>query len=72
MLNSLPVDDVTIQNKIDEANYAFALNRDVVYELEEDVKAIVGQHVFELLIRQNKPGSTEHTSSAKPVMSYNT
>lgn len=71
-LNSLPVDDATIQRIIDEANYAFALNRDVVHELEEDVKAIVGQHVFELLTRQNKPGSTEQPSSTKPAMSYNT
>lgn len=58
-LNSLPVDEATIERIIEEANYAFELNRDVVHELEDDVKAAIGDHVFDLLTRQDKPGSTE-------------
>lgn len=65
-LDSLPIDEATIQRIVDEANYAFQLNRDVVHELEDDVKAAIGDHVFELLTRQDKPGSTEriHRGSA--------
>lgn len=69
-LNSLPVDEATIQRIVDEANYAFELNRDVVHELEDDVKAAIGEHVFDLLTRQNIPGATErphHGSVAQPV-----
>ncbi|MGQ4647391.1 biliverdin-producing heme oxygenase [Lyngbya aestuarii] len=69
-LNSLPIDETTIQSIVDEANYAFTLNRDVVHELEDDVKAAVGEHVFDLLTRQDKPGSTErvtHGGAPHPV-----
>lgn len=62
VLNALPVDEATIQRIVNEANYAFALNRDVVHELEEDVKTAIGEHVFDLLIRQTIPGATEHPS----------
>jgi heme oxygenase len=30
-----------------------------VHELEEDVKAAIGEHTFDLLTRQDRPGSTE-------------
>ncbi|MBE9181702.1 heme oxygenase (biliverdin-producing) [Oculatella sp. LEGE 06141] len=63
-LNALPVDDATIQRIVDEANYAFALNRDVVHELEADVRAAIGEHVFDLLTRQTIPGATEQTVPA--------
>ncbi len=61
-LNSLPVDEATIERIVEEANYAFHLNRDVMHELEDDVKAAIGDHVFELLTKQDKPGSTERHS----------
>ncbi|MGK7905637.1 MAG: heme oxygenase (biliverdin-producing) [Synechococcus sp.] len=65
-LNSLPVDEALIQEIVAEANRAFALNRNVFHELEPDVKAAIGEHVFDLITRQDKPGSTErapgHTS----------
>lgn len=63
-LNSLPIDEETIQRLIDEANYAFKLNRDLMHDLEDDVKAAIGEHVFDLLTRQDKPGSTEGTSDS--------
>lgn len=72
-LNFLPVDEETIQRIVDEANYAFQLNRDVVHELEEDVKAAIGDHVFDLLTRQEIPGATErppHGSKQELAMEY--
>lgn len=72
-LNALPIDDATIQRIVNEANYAFALNRDVVHELEADVKAAIGEHVFDLLTRQAIPGATErapHGSAKEPVVEY--
>ena len=63
-LNALPVDDATIQRIVDEANYACELNRDVVHELEEDVIAAIGEHVFDLLTRQTIPGATERPASS--------
>ncbi len=60
-LNALPVDDAAIQRIVDEANYAFTLNRNTVHELEDDVKAAIGEHVFDLLTRQTIPGATERS-----------
>lgn len=57
-LDSIPVDDGAIARIVEEANAAFTFNRDVVHELEEDVKAAIGEHTFDLLTRQNRPGST--------------
>jgi heme oxygenase len=58
-LNALPVDEALAHKIVEEANLAFQLNRDVMHGLEADVKAAVGDHVFDLLTRQDKPGSTE-------------
>jgi len=72
-LNSLPLDEAEIQRIVDEANNAFHLNRDVVHDLEADVKALIGDHVFELLIRQEIPGATEqptHGSVKNPALEY--
>jgi heme oxygenase len=65
-LNALTVDDATIQRIVDEANYAFELNRDVVHELEADVIAAIGEHVFDLLTRQTIPGATERSVTSTP------
>ncbi|MDX2098514.1 MAG: heme oxygenase (biliverdin-producing) [Leptolyngbyaceae cyanobacterium bins.59] len=59
-LDSLPVDEATIERIVQEANSVFTLNRDVMHDLEADVLAIVGEHTFDLLTRQDRPGSTEH------------
>lgn len=61
-LNSLPLDADTIQRIVAEANHAFHLNRDVVHGLEDEVKAAIGDHVFDLLTRQDIPGATERPS----------
>lgn len=57
-LNALDLDDETINAIVEEANLAFKLNRDVMHELEADVKAAIGDHVFDLITRQDRPGST--------------
>jgi heme oxygenase len=70
MLDSLPVDENTIERIVAEANLAFVLNQDVMHELEPDVKAAIGEHTFDLLTRQDRPGSTErrsHGSDREPV-----
>lgn len=61
-LDSLPVDDDLIEKIVAEANNAFQLNRNVLHELEGDVKAAIGDHVFDLLTLQDKPGSTDRSS----------
>lgn len=66
-LNSLPIDDTLAQKIVDEANYAFQLNRNVFHELEDDVKAAIGDHVFDLITRQDKPGSTERSPGSTAV-----
>ena len=60
-LNSLPVDNELIDNIVAEANAAFALNRDVMHALEPEVKAAIGDHVFDLITRQDIPGATERS-----------
>lgn len=66
-LNSLPVDEALAQKIVDEANLAFQMNRNVVHELEPAVRAAVGEHVFDLITRQDKPGSTERAPGSTSV-----
>ena len=58
-LNSLPVDAELIDKIVAEANNAFALNRDVMHDLEPEVKAAIGDRQFNLITQQDSPGSTE-------------
>ncbi len=67
-IDALELDGATIHRIVAEANFAFALNRDVMHELEPDVKAAIGDHAFDLLTRQDKPGSTEHTLQRSPEL----
>lgn len=62
-LNALPVDEATIAAIVEEANFAFQLNRDVMQGLEEDLRAAIGDHVFDLVTRQDRPGSTTQHDS---------
>ncbi|AIE73355.1 MULTISPECIES: heme oxygenase (biliverdin-producing) [unclassified Synechocystis] len=63
-LNSLPLDEATMDCIVEEANYAFALNRDVMHDLESLIRTAIGEHTFDLLTRQDRPGSTEAQSTA--------
>ena len=66
-LNSLPVDNELIEKIVAEANDAFALNRDVMHALEPEVKAAIGDHVFDLITRQDIPGATERPTGHDSV-----
>ena len=63
VLNDLPLDEVTMDRIVEEANHAFALNRDVMHDLEDLIKTAIGDHTFDLLTRQDRPGSTEARST---------
>jgi hypothetical protein len=43
------------------------MNRNVFHELEPEVRAAVGDHVFELITKQDKPGSTERAPGQTSV-----
>ena len=66
-LDSLAVDDALAQKIVNEANLAFALNRNVFHELEPEVLAAVGEHVFNLVTKQDKPGSTTRQPGSTSV-----
>lgn len=68
-LDSLALDENSIQQIVNEANYAFGLNRDVMHELEDDVRAAIGEHTFDLLTRQDRPGSTEPHRTGQAAVS---
>lgn len=63
-LDSLPLDKALIDQIVTEANFVFQLNRDVMHELEPEVKAAIGEHTFDLLTRQDRPGSTVRPQGA--------
>ncbi|MBE9195155.1 heme oxygenase (biliverdin-producing) [Synechocystis sp. LEGE 06083] len=68
VLNSLPLDEATMNRIVEEANYAFSLNRDVMHDLEDLIRKAIGEHTFDLLTRQDRPGSTEaRSTSGHPV-----
>lgn len=59
-LNSLPIDNELAQKIVDEANASFTLNHDVVHELKDNVTTTISDHVFELIVRQDRVDSLEH------------
>ena len=63
-LDSISVSPEIAEQIVEEANLAFSLNRNVMHELEGDVRAALGDHLFDLLTRQDKSGSTERGASA--------
>lgn len=66
-LNAVEVDDATVRAIVDEANLAFQMNRDVFHEMEDDMRAAIGDHVFDLITRQDKPGSTDRAPGSSSV-----
>lgn len=63
-LNSLPLDETMAQKIVDEANYAFELNRNVMHELEGAVKSAIGDDKFNSITGENHAGSTEMVGQA--------
>jgi heme oxygenase len=66
-LDTLPIDQEIAERIVAEANHAFKLNRDVMHDLEADVREAIGEHVFDLVTRQDRPGSTEKPRGGHPV-----
>ncbi len=58
-LDALPLEDAAIEQIVAEANYAFALNRDVMQDLEAAIKAAIGSQEFEELTHQSHLRHTE-------------
>jgi heme oxygenase len=62
-LNSIPIDNVTAEKIVDEANYAFKLNMQIAQELEDMLIRAIGQLTFNNLTSSYTHGSTEVTTS---------
>ncbi|MFW6296424.1 MAG: heme oxygenase (biliverdin-producing) [Halothece sp.] len=62
-LNSLPVDEKTIEAIVAEANHAFALNRDVMHELEGDLIRVLSSEKLAEILQEHHLGSTEAVSA---------
>jgi heme oxygenase (biliverdin-producing, ferredoxin) len=58
-MNDLPVDDVTGDRIVDEANDAFGMNMKMFKELEGSLVKAIGVQLFNLLTRRRNRGATE-------------
>ena len=58
-LDALPVDDITAEKIVTEANHAFSLNMQIVKELETILIHAIGEITFRKLTNHHNPGSTE-------------
>lgn len=58
-LNALPIDDITAERIVAEANNAFGFNLQMAQELEGSLIKALGQVVFNSLTRSQNSGSTE-------------
>jgi heme oxygenase len=58
-LDDLVVTEAEINAIVEEANAAFTMNRDVMHDLEADVKAAIGEERFISLTCEPTAGSTE-------------
>jgi heme oxygenase len=58
-MNDLPVDQVTAERIVAEANDAFAMNMNLFKELEGNLIKAIGQMLFNGLTRRRSRGSTE-------------
>ena len=58
-LNKLPIDQITADNIIEEANEAFAYNMNMFRELEGNLISVLGRIVFNFLTKKVRKGSTE-------------
>ncbi len=63
-LNGLPVDEAMAQKIVDEANYAFELNQNMMHELEGAVQSAIGDAKFQAITGNNQAGSTEKVGQA--------
>lgn len=58
-VNELPIDEVTADRIVDEANAAFGMNMKLFQELEGNLIKAIGQMLFNTLTRRRTRGNTE-------------
>ena len=58
-LNELPIDEVTADRIVDEANATFGMNMKLFQELEGNLIKAIGQMLFNTVTRRRTRGSTE-------------
>ena len=58
-MDTLPIDQVTADRIVEEANNAFHLNMTMFQELEGNLVAAIGKVLFGFLTRRSRTGSTE-------------
>ncbi len=58
-LNALPIDKITAEKIVDEANAAFGMNMKMFMELEGNLIKAIGIMLFNTLTRRRSKGSTE-------------
>jgi heme oxygenase len=63
-LDSLPIDDATVERIVAEANTAFRFNMQMAQELEGNLISAVGKVLFNTIITGDNPGSTEATTAS--------
>lgn len=66
-LDALPINEAICQNIVEETNYAFHLTQKLMHELEADLKAAIGEPVFQRLTYRANSTSTALTTHPVPV-----
>jgi heme oxygenase (biliverdin-producing, ferredoxin) len=64
-MDNLPIDEVTADRIVDEANDAFGKNMVMFKELEGNLVKAIGIQLFNLLTRKRGKGSTEELATAE-------
>ncbi|MFN4196155.1 MAG: heme oxygenase (biliverdin-producing) [Thermosynechococcus sp.] len=59
-LDSLGLDEDAIARIVKEANFAFALNCNLMHALEPELKATLGDAVWQSVVIENQPSRREH------------
>jgi heme oxygenase len=64
-MDSLPLDEATVDRIVDEANDAFGMNMHMFKELEGNLIKAIGIQLFNLLTRKRNRGGTEELVTAE-------
>lgn len=63
-LDSLGLDEDAIARIVKEANFAFALNCNLMHALEPELKTTIGDQVWQSVVIENQPSRREHPRPA--------
>ncbi|BAC09273.1 heme oxygenase (biliverdin-producing) [Thermosynechococcus vestitus] len=59
-LDSLGLDEEAIARIVQEANFAFALNCNLMHALESELKTTIGDQVWQSMVIENQPSRRQH------------